>query len=138
MKLVKALTELKMARSGAEANRLVKQGSVWIGGCTPPCNARVFPFKCTCNGWHKATSPTEDVPVGQVIRIKDGSWRLLTRMDGSQGFDQVPGINRVPNETTITFVKESLFSSDAIQITFWKAIFFIRDKFRKTKEIFFG
>lgn len=98
MKLVKALVLLDMARSGAEANRLVKQGSVWFGGCIPPCNARVFPYKCTCDGWKKSTNPIEEVSAGQVIRIKDGSWRLLNRIDGQQGFDQVVGIGRVPDE----------------------------------------
>jgi hypothetical protein len=92
MKLVKALVLLNIARSGTEANRLVKQGSVWFGGCIPPCNSRIAPFKCTCDGWKKSINPIEEVSAGQVIRIKDGSWRLLTREDGKQGFDSVPGI----------------------------------------------
>ena len=32
------------------------------------------------------------------MRIKDGSWRLLTRDDGKQGFEQVPGIAPVPSD----------------------------------------
>lgn len=117
MKLVKALTALKMARSGSEANRMVKEGSVWVGGCTPPCNARrccgdharlhegqpcplpvSLQYKCNCDGWHKATNPTEDLEPGTVVRVKDGSWRLLVRAVKSTGtvFDQVPGIGWVP------------------------------------------
>jgi hypothetical protein len=102
MKLVKALVLLNIARSGTEANRLVKQGSVWFGGCIPPCNSRIAPFKCTCDGWKKSINPIEEVSAGQVIRIKDGSWRLLTREDGKQGFDSVPGIGRVPSQITFS------------------------------------
>ena|ERR1035441_3309519 len=126
MKLVKALVLLNMARSGAEANRLVKQGSIWFGGCIPPCNKRIHPFVCTCGGWKKTTNPTEEINAGQVIRIKDGSIRLLTREDGKQGFDQLVGIGRVPIHTT---VKGSF--ADEIQISFWRVIFRVRDFFRK-------
>jgi hypothetical protein len=121
MKIVKALTALKMARSGSEATRMVKEGSVWVGGCTPPCNprrccgdhARLHPgqlcplpiflqYKCHCNGWRKANNPTEDVPAGTVLRVKDGSLRLLVR-DGavkSSGtvYDSIQGIGWVPEE----------------------------------------
>ena len=121
MKLVKALTALKMARSGAEANRMVKEGSVWVGGCAPPCNARKccgdhaklhegqpcplpvsMQYKCNCDGWRKATNPTEDVQPGVVVRVKDGSNRLLVR-EGATGangtvYDQVSGIGWVPEE----------------------------------------
>jgi hypothetical protein len=97
MKLAKALIELEMARSGAEAQRLVKQGCVWVGGCIPPCNARLPPFKCTCNGWRKVLNPVEDVPEGQVLRIGDGSWRLLPSSDPNRKFDQVRGIGRIPD-----------------------------------------
>ena len=96
MRLAKALVLLKMARSGAEANRLVKQGSVLVGGCIPPCNARIVPFKCNCCGWQKITNPIEEISADTVLRIKDGSWRLLLREDGKQGFDQVIGIGRIP------------------------------------------
>ena len=98
MKLVKALTTLKIARSGSEANRFIKQGAIWIGGCIPPCNGRMSPYKCTCGGWRKANNPIEDVPAGQVVRLKDGNWRLMTRLDGGSGFDQVPGIGWVPED----------------------------------------
>jgi hypothetical protein len=97
MKLIKALIHAHMARSGAEANRMVKQNSVWVGGCIEPCNKRVAPYVCTCGNWKKVTNPVEDIPAGTVIRVKDGNWRLLTREDGRQGFDQVAGIARVPS-----------------------------------------
>jgi len=96
MKLAKALVELKMARSGAEAQRLVKAGAIWAGGCIPPCNAREAPYKCVCNGWRKGTNPVEDIPAGTVVRIGDGSWRLL-KAEGTSKFDQVPGIGWVPD-----------------------------------------
>jgi predicted rRNA methylase YqxC with S4 and FtsJ domains len=98
MKLAKALTALKIARSGSEAQRLIKQGAVLVGGCIPPCNGRMPPYKCTCNGWRKVTSPTEDIPAGQVVRISDGNWRLMNRLDNTSGFDQVPGIGWVPED----------------------------------------
>ena len=129
MKLVKALVLLNIARSGSEANRLVKQGSVWIGGCIEPCNARIFPFKCVCNGWHKSTNPNEDVLSEQVIRIKDGSWRLLTREDGQNGFDLLRGIGRVPSAVLPVVNVKGAFI-DEIQLKFWKTVFAIRDFFK--------
>ena len=107
MKIVKALVLLKMARSGAETNRLVKQGSVWFGGCIAPCNARIFPFKCTCNGWKKTINPIEEVHLGQVLRVRDGSWRLLTCEDGKQGFDQVIGIGKVSMDNEMLIAEEN-------------------------------
>jgi hypothetical protein len=114
MKLSKALTETGMARSGAEAQRLVKQGAVLVGGCIPPCNMRrccgdneeshlgepcplpvSMQFKCTCENWRKVTNPIEEIDSGEVMRIGDGGWRLLKR-EGVTGFDQVPGIARFP------------------------------------------
>ena len=95
MKLSKALVETEMARSGAEAQRLVKQGGVLVGGCIPPCNMRQSPYKCTCGGWRKIVNPVEDVQTGEVMRVGDGSWRLLSR-EGAQGFDQIRGIAWVP------------------------------------------
>lgn len=100
MKLVKALTALGIARSGAEANRFVRQGAIWVGGCIPPCNARMFPFKCVCGGWRKATDPIENIPAGVVVRLKDGNWRLMPR-EGTSAFDQVPGIGWVPEDLTL-------------------------------------
>jgi len=125
MRLVKALVLLKIARSGAEANRLVKQGSVWFGGCIEPCNGRLSPYKCTCDGWKKSTNPTVEVFAGQVIRIKDGSWRLVQREDGQKGFDQLPGIGRVPSAVNFDVKVKGAFI-DEIQLKFWKAVFAIR------------
>ena len=68
-----------MARSGAEAQRLIKQGAVYAGGCIPPCNARNLPYKCVCKGWRRVTNPAEDVMSGDVVRVGDGNWRLLKR-----------------------------------------------------------
>ena len=102
MKLVKALTALKMARSGSEANRMVKEGSVLVGGCIPPCNGRLPPYKCTCGGWRKASNPAENIDAGTVLRVKDGSWRLLVREGSVKAtgtvYDQLPGIGWVPEE----------------------------------------
>lgn len=99
MKLAKALVALGMARSGAEAQRLVKEGAVLAGGCIPPCNARLPPYKCVCAGWAKVTNPAQDVAAGVVLRVKDGNYRLLKR-DGSQGFDTIPGIGWVPDDAS--------------------------------------
>ena len=99
MKVVKALVELGMARSGAEAQRMVKEGMVWAGGCITPCNPRRAPYtRCTCNGWHRAKLPTEDIPEITVLRVKDGNYRFMKRMDGQSGIDVVKGIGRVPLE----------------------------------------
>jgi hypothetical protein len=53
------------------------------------------PYTCNCGGWKKITNPAEDIAPGVVVRIGDGSWRLLTR-EGITGFEQVPGIGWVP------------------------------------------
>lgn len=95
MKLAKALVAMGMARSGAEAQRLVKQRAVKIGGCIPPCNMRLPPYECSCNGWSIEINPAKDVPAGVVLRIGSGDYRLLKR-EGQQGFDVVPGIGWVP------------------------------------------
>lgn len=102
MKLAKALTALRVARTGAEAQRLIKQGAIWVGGCIPPCNARLPPYKCVCNGWRKVLNPAEDVPAGQVVRIKDGNYRLMNRLDGQSGSDQVPSIGWIPEDASVT------------------------------------
>ena len=98
MRLVKALTALRIARSGSEAQRFIKQGAIWVGGWIPPCNGRMPPYKCTCGGWRKVTNPTEDIPAGQVVRLSEGNWRLMNSLDGSSSFDQVPGIGWVPED----------------------------------------
>lgn len=122
MKLAKALTETGMARSGAEAQRLVKQGAVLVGGCTPLCPLRATPPECTCQqqideilqgkeriakpcrvkhgvctcgGWTKIINPAEEIESGVVMRIGKDDWRLVQR-EGSAGFDQVRGVARVP------------------------------------------
>lgn len=96
MKLDKAILELELdlARSRGEAQRLIKQGSIMVGGCISPCNKRLFPFTCSCGGWRKITNPAEEIAGGEVIRIKDGSWRLLAGDHGKM--DQLPGIGWVP------------------------------------------
>ena len=95
MKLIKALVALNMARSNAEANRLVKQNAVWVGNCKEGCSLRHTSFTCNCGGWHKAFTPTEDIPVGGCLRIKEGNIRLMTRENGNQGFDQLQGSGRI-------------------------------------------
>src|ERR1700678_2888933 len=92
------MTALKIARSGSEAQRMIKQGSVLVGGCIPPCNGRIPPYHCTCNGWRKVTDPAEDISAGQVVRVKDGNWRLMNRLDNASGFEQVRGIGWVPED----------------------------------------
>jgi hypothetical protein len=99
-----------MVRSMGEATRLVKQGAVNVGGCIPPCNMRMPPFKCSCGGWKKATDFREDLPTGMVIRVGKGDWRLLIKEDDPNappvkkgknhhpGFNQLRGIGWVPVE----------------------------------------
>ena len=109
MRLIKALVVTKMARSGSEAQRFVKQGAVWIGtGCTPECEFRRISFRCTCGGQRKATDPTEDLAAGTLLRVGDGNWRLMKpRVDGKDGFDQVPGVGRVPDADPIKPTEEA-------------------------------
>lgn len=97
MNLIIAMTTFGLARSNAEAHRLIKQGAVSVGGCIFPCNKRQFPYKCTCDGWHKATNPKEDVTSGKVIRVGPmGLYRFVTKMDRKQGIDTLKGICRIP------------------------------------------
>lgn len=93
MKLAKALVALNMARTGGEAQRLVKQGSILVGGCIPPCNARLHPYTCNCGGWRKVTNPTEEIKPDEVIRIGSGNWRFVK---DDKKFDQLPGIGWCP------------------------------------------
>ncbi|HEX5426633.1 MAG TPA: hypothetical protein VFW94_24150 [Candidatus Acidoferrales bacterium] len=99
MKLTKAMVAIGLSRSVADAQRLVKQGAVWVGGCAPPCNPRQEPFlKCFCGGWRKITNPAERVETGEKVRVSSGNWRLVNRTDGRPGWDQLPGIGEVPDE----------------------------------------
>jgi predicted rRNA methylase YqxC with S4 and FtsJ domains len=102
MRLAKVLTTLKMAQSGSEAQRLIKQGAVLVGGCIPPCNGRMPPYKCVCDGWKKITNPGEDVAAGQVVRIGDGNYRMIKRLDGTAGYDMFIGIGCVPEPESST------------------------------------
>lgn len=83
-----------MARSGSEASRLVKQGAVQVGGCSPDCTW-FNTGRCACGGWQRMTDPVAEVAGGDAIKVGTGMWRLLKK-DGSHGFDQVPGVGRVP------------------------------------------
>lgn len=108
MKISKALVELGLARSGGEANRLTKQGAVQVGGCASDCTF-FSTGRCTCGGWKKVLNPVEDVEEGIVVKVSSGFWRCLPRIDGRQGFDQLPGVGKVPvmkQEGRMTELKE--------------------------------
>lgn len=94
VRLGKVLTETKLARSGSEATRLIKQGAVSVGGCKPDC-AFLDTGKCTCDGWTKVLNPVLEIEVGLAVRVGDGRWRLMNKLEGT-GWDQVKGIARVP------------------------------------------
>lgn len=83
----------ELARSVGEANRLIKQGAVSVGGCDPRCEF-FKTGKCTCGGWSKATSPTQEI-AGQSIKVGNGFYRCLPRLNGP-GFDQLDGIIKIP------------------------------------------
>lgn len=93
MKLTKLLTESGLARTGGEANRLVKQGAVQVGGCDPSCSF-FKTGKCSCGGWVKVTDPTEEITEGFAVKVGTGMWRTLPRIDGEKGFDQIRGVCR--------------------------------------------
>ncbi len=94
MRITKALTGLKLARSNSEAYRLVKQGAVRAGGCTPGCDF-INTGVCHCGGWRRITDPKDEVRSGEVVKIGKGAWRLLSPMD-DQGSMYARGIGRVP------------------------------------------
>ena len=94
MRITKALTGLKLVRSNSEAYRLVKQGAVRAGGCTPECDF-INTGVCHCGGWRRITDPKDEVRSGEVVKIGKGAWRLLPPMD-DQGSMYVRGIGRVP------------------------------------------
>jgi hypothetical protein len=106
MRLAKVLTTLRMAQSGSEAQRLIKQGAVYVGGCIPPCNGRMLPYKCVCDGWKKITNPGEDIAEGVVVRIGDGNYRMVKKLDGTTGFEMFIGIGWVPEPETPTPTEE--------------------------------
>jgi hypothetical protein len=94
MRLGKVLIETKLARSGSEATRLIQQGAVTVGGCDPDCKF-VDTAKCSCGGWRRVTDPLEEVDSGLTVKVGDGLWRVVSKLEGA-GFDQVNGIARVP------------------------------------------
>lgn len=94
MRLVKVLTETKLARSGAEAVRLIRQGAVTVGGCSPDCQF-IHIGVCTCDGWKKIIDPIAEIESGLAVKVGTGHWRLMTRT-GKVGWDQVKGVGRVP------------------------------------------
>jgi hypothetical protein len=98
MRLGKVLTETKLARSRSEATRLIKQGAVSVGGCEPGCGF-FDTGRCSCGGWRKVTNPVEEVEAGLSVKVGDGSYRLMNKLEGT-GWDQVKGIARVPLDVT--------------------------------------
>jgi predicted rRNA methylase YqxC with S4 and FtsJ domains len=106
MRLGKVLTETGLARSGSEATRLIKQGAVTVGGCDPNCTF-FDTGKCSCGGWRKVTNPLEEVESGLAVKVGDGNWRMMNRLDvGGAGWDQVKGIAQVP--TKLEAVEDAL------------------------------
>jgi predicted rRNA methylase YqxC with S4 and FtsJ domains len=94
MRLAKILVSEKLARSGSEANRLIAQGAVSVGGCAPDCDFFAT-GKCSCGGWKKVTSPIEEIESGLAVKVGTGLWRIVNKIDGT-GWDQVNGIGRAP------------------------------------------
>lgn len=74
MKLISLMVDCELASSRGEAERLVKQGAVRIGGCEARCSF-FETGKCTCGEWRKATSPTEDVKPGESVKVGSGFGR---------------------------------------------------------------
>jgi predicted rRNA methylase YqxC with S4 and FtsJ domains len=94
MKLAKFLVESKLARTGMEAQRLIKSGAVRVGGCSEDCSF-FSTGKCNCGGWEQITNPGQEVQPGLAVKVGGGFWRLVNRLDGQSGFDQLNGIARV-------------------------------------------
>lgn len=93
MRLYEILVEEKLVRSRTEAERMIRQGAIWVGGCDPDCDFFTT-GKCTCKGWQKITKATEEIAVGLAIKVGSGNWRVMPRLDGQPGYDQVKGIGR--------------------------------------------
>jgi hypothetical protein len=92
MRLYQILVEQKLVRSRTEAERFIRQGSVSVGGCDPDCEFFTT-GRCKCGGWRKVTKPTEEIEVGLAVKIGNGLWRVMPRLEGA-GFDLVNGIGR--------------------------------------------
>lgn len=92
MRLYEILVEEKLVRSRTEAERMIRQGAVSVGGCAPDCSFFTT-GRCTCNGWRKVTKATEEIEVGLAVKVGKGFWRAMTRLD-APGFDLVNGIGR--------------------------------------------
>lgn len=95
-RLYKILVEEKLVRSRTEAERLIRQGAVSVGGCDPECTFFTT-GKCTCGGWRKVTKVTEEIEVGLAVKVSNGLWRVMNRLDGP-GYDLVNGIGRSREE----------------------------------------
>jgi S4 domain len=95
-RLYKILVEEKLVRSRTEAERLIRQGAVSVGGCDPECTFFTT-GKCTCGGWRKVTKVTEEIEVGLAVKVSSGLWRVMNRLDGP-GYDLVNGIGRSREE----------------------------------------
>lgn len=93
MRLYEILVSEKMVRSRTEADRMIKQGAVSVGGCDSDCSF-FSTGRCACGGWRKVTKVTEEIEVGMAVKIGSGNWRVMTRLDGTVGFDMVKGIGR--------------------------------------------
>lgn len=79
-RLYKILVEEKLVRSRTEAERIIKQGAVSVGGCAPDC-LFFTTGKCSCHGWRKVTKATEEIEIGLAVKIGHGNWRVMTRLD---------------------------------------------------------
>jgi len=93
MRLYQILVAEKLVRSRTEAERLIRQGGVSVGGCDPDCSFFTT-GKCSCGGWRKITNVTEEIEVGLAVKVGNGNWRVMKRLDGTVGFDLVKGIGR--------------------------------------------
>jgi hypothetical protein len=95
VKLMKFLVVAKLALSGSEANRLIKQGAVQVGGCDPDCTFFTT-GKCTCGGWAKITNPAEEIAAGLSVKVGSGFGRTVAKIDGTSGFQFLHGVAKVP------------------------------------------
>ena len=91
-RLYKILVEERLVRSRTEAERLIRQGAISVGGCSPECSFFTT-GDCSCNGWRKVLKPTEEIEIGLAVKVGNGRWRVMNRLDGP-GYDLVNGIGR--------------------------------------------